>query len=43
MPKKNYPRNINYMPVAIFLGIPRFWKKLLFLDSPLEEILTKGK
>ena len=24
------------MPVVIFLGIPRFWKKLLFYDSFLD-------
>ena len=22
--RKNYPRNINHMPVVIFSGIPRF-------------------
>jgi hypothetical protein len=42
---KNYPRNINYIPVypvicstyltgaVIFYRMPRFWKKLLFSDS----------
>ncbi len=39
--QKNYPRNINYMPVVIFLGIPRFWKKLLFSGSLLR-VFSQG-
>ena len=33
--RKNYPLNIKYIPAIIFSGIPRFWIKLLFSDSPL--------
>jgi hypothetical protein len=31
------------MPVVIFLGIPRFWKKLLFLGSLPEENFFLGE